>query len=467
MDSLPSKYKIEDKPSGFLIYAEGRKPTWVQFNGYGFSVSDDDTPIKHFWPYAITGIFEFRKMLGSIANNLMSTWQRPEAYAGKRGEWSISAWAKKRTAMALAKRVKEKWIGLYTKAEPIVVDIQRNAFSAGCKVCDQLKNPKLYQCDKYLLNDFAKYKAAARCISHFSIDTEPNGKFMASPYGDDRHPLEFYGHSISHYNNWMDLYTGRNPATRALRKTLMNLPGGVPINMLFDIKQRMPTYPLLTRLELLTYLHLCGRLYEEEKDSRFKVLERSSADDIRKALRITYEYLRESDISLRKSATIFAGLQHIFDCTEAHNGNIVGLAHKSVRWHRERRYLNASRYNNLPVDTLVKVPPIALPEVEGVKFLSTVKDIYDEGDSMGHCISSYADRAVRGSCFLFHIDFKKECASIEVDVNGSIVQAQGPHNRPNKAVNYARKVLGKWGKNFPISSVKRNDSVDIYEAVPF
>ena len=65
---------------------------------------------------------------------------------------------------------------------------------------------------------------------------------------------------------------------------------------------------------------------------------------------------------------------------------------------------------------------------------------------MGHCIASYAEKAVLGSCFLFHCDYGEEKASIMLDKYGSVVQSFGPKNCTNQASKWASVELAKWGK---------------------
>jgi hypothetical protein len=68
---------------------------------------------------------------------------------------------------------------------------------------------------------------------------------------------------------------------------------------------------------------------------------------------------------------------------------------------------------------------------------------------MKHCIASYAERAVNGNCYLFHIEHGDETASIEVDYLGRVLQAQGPRNKRNAATRWGTRALRKWGGGFP------------------
>jgi hypothetical protein len=63
-----------------------------------------------------------------------------------------------------------------------------------------------------------------------------------------------------------------------------------------------------------------------------------------------------------------------------------------------------------------------LPAVPGVRFLDSVAAIADEGAAMGHCAASYAESAVRGECYLFHVEHDGELATAEVAPDGRVVQ---------------------------------------------
>jgi hypothetical protein len=83
-----------------------------------------------------------------------------------------------------------------------------------------------------------------------------------------------------------------------------------------------------------------------------------------------------------------------------------------------------------------------------VRFLATVGEVVSEGERMRHCIASHADDAVRGRAFLFHIEHEGAVASFEVDPDGDILQAAGPGNTTNPAVEYGLGRLQAWASGF-------------------
>ncbi len=59
-------------------------------------------------------------------------------------------------------------------------------------------------------------------------------------------------------------------------------------------------------------------------------------------------------------------------------------------------------------------PPQGLPQMEGVTFLKTPRELADEGERMNHCVASYADRVRNGECYIFGIDTKDGHSTLEI-----------------------------------------------------
>jgi hypothetical protein len=93
--------------------------------------------------------------------------------------------------------------------------------------------------------------------------------------------------------------------------------------------------------------------------------------------------------------------------------------------------------------------PIPLPEVAGIKFLSTVEELLEEASSMDNCLASYAQVACMGWGFYFHVEKDGEAATIEVMRDGRVRQAAGPRNRQNSAARWGARVLQQWAQAWP------------------
>jgi len=76
---------------------------------------------------------------------------------------------------------------------------------------------------------------------------------------------------------------------------------------------------------------------------------------------------------------------------------------------------------------------------------------------MENCVASYAQRAVRGSCYLFHASHNGEEATVQLDHTGRVVQAAGPRNQRNAAATWGSRVLGRWGREFPTGHASHVD----------
>ena len=71
---------------------------------------------------------------------------------------------------------------------------------------------------------------------------------------------------------------------------------------------------------------------------------------------------------------------------------------------------------------------------------------------MDNCIASYAQSAVAGECFLFHVRHRGEHASVEVDPRGNVRQAEGPSNSSNHAAAWGAERLHEWGRSLARAS---------------
>jgi hypothetical protein len=441
--SVQSKYKFADFKNGFSIFAKDRRPVHVKFNGATFFcvVNPDFTPGEWTTGY---GMFEFSRLMHQIVQTLMADWKPPPDKVKPDGKfpYKIRTWAMNNTTLALSKRVNAKRLELIKEADQRYVDAQRAYYACCGKYHPHLIRPALYREEnKYVLTDICKYRAAAMTVPDmiFNKDGDFQGWGDFSPY------YRLYSDS---YDTWMRMYCKDKPNT-SLRKTLMNLPGGIPYRMLKDIADRELERPYYNRLELLSYLQVLD-YRRDTMDRNVRIINRSTQEQIRKALRMIYAHLRQEKTQLRKVQRITTAINYIFDCTDNHNGHIVGMADKSIRWHRAGRYANEVTRCKFPPSTATKLPPILLPTDNRIRFLDTVQAVFDESVAMQHCVSGYAGNAVLGDCYLFHIDHRKECATVEVSPRGYVVQSRGPSNCSNLASKWGQRVLEVWAKTLSV-----------------
>jgi hypothetical protein len=330
----------------------------------------------------------------------------------------LTEWAIRQTMWVLGKRIRSEWERLVEQADPTVLGVHRTVYSAAFnREVPLLVRPRLYR-EPYLIKDITSYRAAA--VAAWACGTL-----------DDEEAIEKLA-------NWRDVFSPVG-AYRELNRTLTNLPGNVPPTLLCGLKTMLLPRPITNRLELITFL-CAGR----QPPGRGRVFAFARADKIKEAMKRISTHMHKT-LSPRRANDITQAVKFVLDYPGDHRGNIVGLANKAIRWHRECWREQAEEATiHLSDDTLLAVPPIPLPQVEGIRFLATVGDLRNESDTMQHCIRHYAERACDGECYLFHVEHAGEDASVEVSPCGFVTQAQGPSNSQNRATDWGRNVLGSW-----------------------
>jgi hypothetical protein len=98
--------------------------------------------------------------------------------------------------------------------------------------------------------------------------------------------------------------------------------------------------------------------------------------------------------------------------------------------------------------TTTALPPIPPPDVVGVTLLRTVGEIADEECWLRNGVGSYANEAVCGDAFVFHVDYDGEDASIVVGRGGAVRFASGPWGRRNAAALKGWRTLRTWAEAF-------------------
>ena len=285
--------------------------------------------------------------------------------------------------------------------------------------------------------------------------------------------------------NWRRLYSYNFEPYRALEITLdhaTNVSGSMLASTLPWIKLERPIYK---RLELMALIAAYRKLYGSHmlQTMPHNLELAPNRTDVRQNDPITvaarhnahlFQFATEKQIKVmlerigmhrnhepynhRKTKDVMQAVEFALDFPHPHNGNIVGLADKAIDYHRNiEERMEAERRKLANPDTLNALPPIPLPVDENIRFLATIRDLYDESDLMHHCVYSYSSRTVNGYAYIFHVDYKGDVATIEVNPDGYIVQSQGIRNKQyslvdrtktNFAITYGNKVLKEWIKGF-------------------
>lgn len=428
------------------------------------------------------GFYEYRELCKAIFEGLFQGWVSPQGHVlgdPEKSPYWLRPWLQKRIGTALGKRIHRQWKRLLTQVDPLVLAVHRKVFAATMGCCDLVMDEELYHHNKYIIKDILRYRAAAiavanaddlvedmarRVVAH-SPETArlqeqlrqlvARAKDCGLSCGHYGHEFEFHPDrrpatldSLTAMENWRGLFSYSGRPYRSLNRTLMNLPGGVPHKLVANLTDWRLERPYVKRLELTTLL-LFGELALQHRHNTH-VFEHARAPQIKEAMRRVANHTR-NDLSARHTKDIGLMVGFLADYPGEHTGNIVGLADASIRWHRvDMARVVASTAKRLGPDTKTALPPIPLPKIDGVSFLSTVEEVCREGQQMSHCIASYAKIAIEGSCYLFHAEHNSDKATIELGPDGQVIQVHGPNNRRNGAGAWARRVLNRWGQDFPV-----------------
>ena len=159
---------------------------------------------------------------------------------------------------------------------------------------------------------------------------------------------------------------------------------------------------------------------------------------------------------------------YLLDYPDQHNGNIVGLARRSIRWHFEMIQQSAIEIaDKLGSETKCGVPKCPLPVQPEITFLDTVGAVCNEGVEMEHCVATYARDAVYGVCLLFHVEHAGEAATVQLNPKGEIVQTTGRRNKSNDAAKWGATKLTAWGKNMPPPTKSNGFALQSHGNAPF
>jgi hypothetical protein len=453
----PQHFRLQLRTDGAFVRVE-RQPTCLVAD-----IGDGrETPLRQQF-----GFYEYARLTGMVAQVWMQGWQPP---ASRRSGWrGAREWARNQIVKALRRHMHAPWQRLIEAVNPQVLAVHKALFAATFSAAQLTFAEALYR-EPYLVRDILHYRAAAMAVS--KID-QLGARVLQERVRNSAHlaALEALAKSLGVQvqrfvfmtvptplkvevaldllKNWRGLFAPDGAPYRSLNRTLMNLPGGVPAQLLCRLAQLRLPRPLLSRTELLVAL-LAPHAAVNQRVFLF-----ARPAHIKRALQLVSAHVHQP-LSARGTADLAFLVRFLADYPEQHHGNLVGLAKKSIRWHRQAPEREVARLATrlgpvIALDTPVARPPMALPAHPGVRFLATVGEIVQEGALMQHCIVSYVPQALAGRCYLFHVEHKGQTASVMVDARGRVVQAHGPHNRPTPAAVWGRRVLGSWGRELSSS----------------
>jgi len=447
---MNSKYKfVKHGKSAFVVKGEGKGSVIVSLNELGRSINiidkDKDKNKDEFKLHA------YRALIRGVVKRLWTkeAIENISPPPGRKKFPKVYAWATQKTAKAICRRFKKEWECLLSKVEPQVIELDKRLFHCSFKNKPSpfLKIPNLLE-NKYLISDILKYRAAA-CV------------FDCPDYFFDI----FSGVRFEDLRDWKALLSPFGKPYTSLNRTLMNLPGGIPVYMLKHFRIGRLERPVFDRIEIIFILAAFQQVnykrlpwnepWNKNPVPNLHIFQHATRKQITTAMKRIGNHTRNR-YSTRKTNHIADVVVFLMDYPTRHTGNVVGLAAKSIKWHQERQLNRLKRkMNGYKPEDKVKTPNASLPNDSRIKFLETVKDILDESEQMNHCIDCYIPQAMRGDSYLFHIEYKGEHASIEVSC-GHVRQAHGPKNHDNAASNWGKIQLKRWAKNLDVPILKNS-----------
>ncbi|MCK5742780.1 MAG: PcfJ domain-containing protein, partial [Chlorobi bacterium] len=234
---------------------------------------------------------------------------------------------------------------------------------------------------------------------------------------------------ISCLKSWRKLYSITERVSRALNKTLSNLTDISGSNNMLEFPNYSLVRPLSNRLEIA--VSSCGY------DSRHsKIIMHAKEDRIIRALSLYSQHIR--GVAVDSFLSLISEFVEFLDkFPDIHNGNIVGLTEKAIKWQEEEKDRDVMKlFCKYDETNKTAIPQFKLCENENIQFLSSAVDIVQEGVTMKHCITEFIEAAIEGRSFYYHVNFNEESATAELDKYGRLVQINGPKNKTNTAVDF-------------------------------
>jgi hypothetical protein len=464
-----SKYTFTETPDGFVVCGEDRVPVRVRLCPTHFGViADDGGPCGERGAqqsYEETvGLYEFRHLSSLVSRVLMRDWEPPTDRDGRFP--GLRRWAVKQTAKAIGKRLHGQWERLLAKVDPIVLDVQREMFAATMTVGDLAFDEELYR-HKYVVRDIVNHRAAAIAAANVdklalaesynrlrrgpaAVQLDAQLQRMKRIAGQNGLELRFsldvrqetldILDPIQAMKNWRDLFSYNGRTYGNLDRTLIDLPGGIPHTLVCKLNRWDLERAYTERLELMALL-----LYGECRSRHnAHVFRHAQISDIKRAVRRIADATR-NELSPRRTRDVKFVVDYLADFPDEHAGTISGLARKSNEWHREQHDEQIQEgLERLGGDTETALPP-KLPDIDGVRFLDTVAEICAEGQQMQNWAASCASDAVAGESYLFHVDYRGQQATVQVDARScAIIRAYGPGHQRNGAISWVKRKLSHW-----------------------
>jgi hypothetical protein len=316
------------------------------------------------WYYRPYGFFDYYNLAADVASGLVLGWAPPDGRSGWPG---VRVWVRNRTGRAIGKCLHAFYKRCLDAADSTVLALQRAVFSTTFFTPSLVLNERLYK-EKYCVKDVTRYRAAAvalanldafRALRRQSAYFSAQESLLASKEHEALETLalslgvELSVHVVQRrryqqdhlsvdvalemMEDWRGHFSPTGESYRSLDRTLMNLPGGVPARLLAYLSQVYLERPVLSRSELAVLtLYEKMQLHRESPRHNARVFRYAREDRIARAARLVADHTR-NPLNTRRTKDLQLLVGFLTDYPDEHRGNIVGLAEKSIRWHRREQ----------------------------------------------------------------------------------------------------------------------------------
>jgi hypothetical protein len=305
--------------------------------------------------------------------------------------------------------------------EPLVVTVQRRLVEVLGAFPEIGFERELYE-DEQLCADLLRWRAAVLAISPAASTDDP----------------------IASLRNWRGIYSSDGRPYRSLNRTLSQLSPGVDDDLvLYGLPGVRLERPMTDSVELTTLLCL-GWLVNKgwvgaAPEGLVHLLAHARRAEIENALVVVLGPQPKAPPGRNECSELVSCLLS----APSMRGSLVGVTRQASRARELRRYLRRVEFLG-GWEAPTAEPAIPLPDVKEIRFLRTIREVYDEGAAMNHCVADYIEDAVRGNTYLFHVEFKGLPATIAIGRSGFVHHVNGPNNQSNEACEWAERAFEVW-----------------------
>jgi hypothetical protein len=294
---------------------------------------------------------------------------------------------------------------------------------------------------RYFIKDVLRFRAAAIAAAHIE-------KLVAAHLRERVDVVDALGGKL---DNWRALFAPHGRVTRALNKTITELSEDASVSgddlwALAGVRLERPVQSPL-HLKILAER---ARTSGGHRNEHLSMIQQADSDELLELRRRVAEALEVDALSEDEENHLLAEAIASGGARER-NERLGRLVQRSIVEAMPLRQAgivdSVGGAGGIKATSLTAEPPV--PPPPGAVHLRTAAEIVREGQAMQHCVGTHAVGAVKGQCYVFHIELDGEPITVEVDVYGYVVDAAGRRNAKTAAVHQARALFTKWGEGFP------------------